>query len=644
MIRRLLALDRRLVAFLHDLAMAAISFPLSLHLRLGPDQFDYADDALRIGLPIFVAVAAVVFLALGLYRGVWRYASMNDLMAILRAVALTILIFLPIMFLVSRLDGMPRSVLPINAFVLVCLLGAPRFLYRTVKDGGFAHLLERADPLRVPVLLVGAGDAAELFIRAITRNRTAPFTVVGILDPGAGPAGRRIHGVPVLGALDAAPALIKTLRRKGVKPQRLIIADETIAPERLRRLLEVGETHGLSLARLPRLTELQTGDGAVPGQVRPIAIEDLLGRPRTVLDRDPMRRLIAGRRVLVTGAGGSIGSELARQAAAFGPARLVLLDHSEFLLYEIERSLRGAFPELAMQALLADIRDRSRLEQVVAQERPELVFHAAALKHVPMAELNPAEAVLTNVIGTRNLAESCRGAGIHAMVLISTDKAVNPAGVLGATKRLAETYCQALDADGRGRRGTRYVTVRFGNVLGSAGSVVPLFQEQLLRGGPLTVTHPDTTRFFMTAREAVELVLQASAIGSESDAPADGALFVLDMGEPVRILDLARQMIRLSGQRPEVDVGILFTGLRPGEKLHERLLHPRETLMPTAIPGLLLAQPRAAPDWPLLRNGIEELAEAAHSGRAEQVLRVLRRMVPEYDAPDAAAARAAASQ
>ncbi|MEX0814135.1 MAG: nucleoside-diphosphate sugar epimerase/dehydratase [Dongiaceae bacterium] len=643
---------RSAVAFVHDVAMAAASFVLALYLRLGGRMFDYMGDTLLWAAAIFAAIAAAVFWAVGLYRGVWRYASMNDLLAIVRGVTLTILVFLPVMFMLSRLEGVPRSTLAINWLVLIFLLGAPRFVYRILKDGGLAHVLERGNGLRVPVLLVGAGDAAELFIREMARDRAAPFQVAGILDMDARRIGQRIHGVPVLGDIETGQRVIDGLRRRERPPQRLIVTRETAAPQ-LRRLLDLAEANGMTLARLPRLAELQSGDGAAsPVQVRPVALEDLLGRPRTVLDREPMRRLAVGKRILITGAGGSIGAELARQLAAFAPAHLALLDHGEYALYTIDGEIGRRWPNLSRSAILADVRDSARLDRAMADERPELVFHAAALKHVPMAEANPAEAALTNAVGTRRVADAARAAGVAAMVLISTDKAVNPTSVLGATKRLAESYCQALDiADPRVKPGdprpggTRFITVRFGNVLGSTGSVVPLFQRQLAEGGPLTVTHREMTRYFMTAREAIELVLRASALGAADEGAARGRIFILDMGEPVRILDLARQVIRLSGQRPEIDIAIAFTGPRPGEKLTEELFHAGEAMAPAGVPGLLLAAPRTA-DLALLRGGLDELAETARGGGDAEVIALLRRLGPENKArpQPGPAARAAAGR
>ncbi|MGH7007378.1 MAG: polysaccharide biosynthesis protein, partial [Stellaceae bacterium] len=440
---------------------------------------------------------------------------------------------------------------------------------------------------------------------------------------------REIGGVAVLGTLDALPRVVEQLAARGDKPQRLILTGRGIEGAAVRRLLDIAHELGIPLARLPRLTEFRDTRADETRTIEPVAIEDLLGRPQTVLDRASMRALIAGRRVLVTGAGGTIGSELTRQIAAFGPARLALFDNGEFALYSIEREILERHPDVPRTALIGDVRDSRRVDAVLAAERPELVFHAAALKHVPMVEANPLEGVMTNVLGTRHMAEACRTHGVRAMVMISTDKAVNPANVMGASKRLAESICQALDViEARRPSGTRFVTVRFGNVLGSTGSVVPLFQRQLAGGGPLTVTHPDISRYFMTTREAVELVLQASALAAADDE-ARGKLFVLDMGEPVKIVDLARQMIRLAGKRPDREVKIEFVGLRPGEKLHEELFHEQEPPVPTRAPGIRLAAPRVI-DYAMLARALDELAEHAHEGRVDRVLVVLCNLVPEY--------------
>ncbi|HTZ35465.1 MAG TPA: nucleoside-diphosphate sugar epimerase/dehydratase [Stellaceae bacterium] len=627
---------RALLAFLHDVVMAALSFALAFYLRLGEDVTRYEPQLTVLYGASFTGIAAVVFLLTGLYRGIWRYASLPDLFNIAKAATLTALIFLPAMFLVTRLETLPRSTLFINWMVLIALLGGPRLGYRLFKDRGLDHILERTDgTLAVPVLLISARDGADTFIRETVRDRNAVYRVVGVLSDTRSRVGREIYGVPVLGTVDELEKVVARLDRRGRRPQRLIVTPQGLDGAALRGLLERADALAIPLARLSRPTQLRQGI-ADPNTIEPIAIEDLLGRPQAVLDREAMARLVGGRRILVTGAGGTIGSELARQLAALAPQRLILFDSSEYLLYTIDIELRERFAGLAIRPLLGDVRDRARVEEVLAGERPEVVFHAAALKHVPMVELNPVEGVLTNVVGSRNVAEAARNQGVRLVVQISTDKAVNPTSVMGATKRLAEAGCQALDLDEAARRGggaTRFVTVRFGNVLGSTGSVVPLFTRQLAAGGPLTVTDPEVTRFFMTVREAVELVLEASAAALGEAAPDDngsrGKIFVLDMGEPVRIADLARQMIRLAGLVPERDVALEYIGLRPGEKLHEELFHDAEAAVPTANPALRLAAPRTA-DYAVLGRSLDELEEQARLGNEARVLDLLQRLVPEY--------------
>jgi FlaA1/EpsC-like NDP-sugar epimerase len=504
------------------------------------------------------------------------------------------------------------------------------------KDRCLDHLLEHGRGAKVPVLLISTKEGADTFIRETVRDRNAVYRVVGMLSDTPSRVGRQIYGVPVLGTIDSLDAVVASLDRRGRRPQKLVITAQGLSGAEIGHLLDRADALAIPLARLPRLTEFQQTRADSPGApmdlARPIAIEDLLGRSQAVLDRAAMGELIRGRRILVTGAGGTIGSELVRQIAALAPARLILFDNSEFLLYAINGELRERWPDLAVRPLLGDVRDRCRVDAVIADEKPQIVFHAAALKHVPMVEANPIEGVLTNVIGSRNVAEAARAHGASLVVMISTDKAVDPASVMGATKRLAEAICQALDLDTarRAMPGTRFVTVRFGNVLGSTGSVVPLFNRQLAAGGPLTVTHPEVSRFFMTVREAVELVLEASATLPEADGgDTRGKIFVLDMGEPVKIIDLARQMIRLAGFTPERDIKISYIGLRPGEKLHEALFHADEAPVATRNPALRLAAPRTA-DYAVLARSIDELDEQARAGREARVLDMLHRLVPEY--------------
>ena len=554
--------------------------------------------------------------------------------------------------------------------MLAALLGGARLIGRLRS----AHRAgPESDVPAQPVLLVGTGDAADLFIRALIAQRAPGYRVEGILAPRARQRGRRILGVPILGAVEEAGAVLDALRAEAHLPALVVLADPSLSGPVLEALLDAADRHGVSVRRAPRVTALDPASARPQAarkiDLRPVSIEELLDRPQVPLDREGMARLIQGRRVLVTGAGGTIGSELARQIAALGPSSLTLLDHGEFALYEIDLELSENHPAVPRRSVLADVRDEPRLRRLMEEIRPELVFHAAALKHVPMVENDPLEGLLTNALGTRVIADAARANGCRAMVFISTDKAVNPTSVMGASKRLAEMYCQALDVAARAAQGAdaaraaqgadaarggaiaagasnapmRCVTVRFGNVLGSTGSVVPLFRRQLERGGPLTVTHPDMQRYFMTVREAVGLVLQASVVGAEDrgEQPPElreGGIFVLDMGKPVKIVDLARRMIRLAGLRPEEDVEIRFTGLRPGEKLYEELFHGQEPPRPTGYAGLLVATPRTA-DAALVGRAIDEIAAAARGGNARGALAGLGRMVPEFEhAPNGAVA------
>ena len=628
-----LRFDRPYVAAVHDITMAAAAFVLSLYLRLGDAFWSQTKDFLLEGTLLFTAICASVFASFRLYRGIWRYASLDDLLAITKAVSLAILIFAVALFALTRLELMPRSALAINWLLLMGMLGGPRLLYRIAKDRGFFGILEQGFDGRIPVLLLGAGDVADAFLRQ-QRKPGEHYRVVGLIDNDLRNVGRYIHGVPVIGVPNKVEDVLNKLRKSAIRPQRILIADAAVTGTEIGGFLEIADRYGMTLARLQHLTDFKTGEAAMV-EPRPIAIEDLLGRPQSRLDRAAMAKLIEGRRVLITGSGGSIGSELARQIAETKPARLILLDHSEYNLYCIDREIAEDTPALSRRAVLGDVRDQMFLDQLFRSEQPELVFHAAALKHVPLAESNPCEAVLTNVIGTRHVADASQAYGATAMVQISTDKAVNPSSLMGATKRLAESYCQALDHKNSGAK-TRYVTVRFGNVLGSTGSVVPLFQRQLAKGGPLTVTHPDVARYFMTVREAVELVLQASTLAIHSNGVANepsgaesGQLYVLDMGEPILIQHLARQIIRLSGLRPDVDVAIEYVGLRAGEKLSEELFHEHETLVSTAHEAIRLANARSV-ELSLLAQRLTELAGHAEARRIQPTLSILCELVPEF--------------
>ncbi len=639
---------RILLNLLLDSILAALAVPLAL-LLAAPGAWPATGLWWLAALPGAVAALLAAGLPLRLSQQYLRFAGLPDLLAIAGASAGAALLFATLQQAVGAWAS-PNPAFPaIHALVLAALLGGLRVL------GRLRHARRGPEPevAPQPVLLVGAGDGADLFIRALTGERSPIYRVMGILSLRSRQAGRRIHGAPILGTVDEAGAVLERLRAEGRLPALIVVADAQVPGSALEGLLDAADRHGVPLRRVPRLTTLDPPrrradrlEGAETPrlQLRPVVIEELLDRPQVPLDREGMARLIQGRRVLVTGAGGTIGGELARQVAALGPAQLTLLDHGEYALYEIDLELRERHGDVIRRAVLADVRDEARIRQLFQEQRPELVFHAAALKHVPMVENDPLEGLQTNALGTRVVADAAREVGCRAMVFISTDKAVNPTSVMGASKRLAEMYCQSLDvlarAAGRdGARpngsGMRCVTVRFGNVLGSTGSVVPLFRRQLERGGPLTVTHPDMRRYFMTVREAVGLVLQASVIGAEdrADQPpelSEGGIFVLDMGKPVKIVDLARRMIRLAGLRPDEDVEIRFTGLRPGEKLFEEMFHGQEPPRPTAFEGLLVATPRTA-DAALVGRAIDEVAAACRGGNPRAALAQLSRLVPEFD-------------
>ena len=612
-----------------DALLAAIAVPVARWI---------ADPAGHAFAPFWLIPAGAAALLLAglpfrLSRQYWRFAGIEDLLTVAASSAAGSVLFAAITMAGGAVSANPAFPV-VHAFTLLVFLGAPRVFYRRMRLRAAGHPPE-ADA--ASILLVGEGEDADLFLRAMAQDRRRAFQVEGLLAPTARLTGRRIQGFPILGSVADAGAVLEQLRGEGRMPDMLVIASPDPTGALLTAVLAEADRFGLRVRRAPRPTALDSNTGADKDQrleLKPVAIEDLLNRAQVPLDRDGMARLIQGRRVIVTGAGGTIGSELARQVAAFGPASLVLIDNGEFALWQIDLELAETHPGVARRTLIADIRDEARIRAVFEDVRPELLFHAAALKHVPMVEANPLEGLLTNAAGTRHVADAARAVGTLAMVLISTDKAVNPTSVMGALKRVAEMYCQGLDIQARQTgSGMRCITVRFGNVLGSTGSVVPLFQRQLARGGPLTVTHPDMQRYFMTVREAVGLVLQASVLrvgGAELPLSNDGGIFVLDMGEPVKIVDLARQMIRLAGLRPEEDVEIRFTGLRPGEKLFEELFHGKEPPVPTGYQGLLMASPRTA-DPAIVGRSLDEIASACRAGQPRLALALLGRLIPEFE-------------
>lgn len=597
---------RTLAAFAHDVVAASLAWMLAFWLRFNfevPPEFERgALQALFWQVPLF----ALLFYLFGLYRGLWRFASISDLHHLVAAIGVGALLTTAIVVLFS-VANIPRSVLLLHPLLLATIMGGSRFAYRSWKE----HRLYGPAKLRgQPVLVIGSGDAADSLLRDI--GRSGQWYAVAVLEDSPGKSGRQLRGLPIISPIDQIGV---TAARLGA--QHAIIAMPAARPGERRRAAELAAAAGLTVMTVPSYDDLLSGRLAV-SNIRKVELEDLLGRESVKLDDDGLHGLLRGRVVLVTGAGGSIGSELCRQIARFEPARLVLLDSSEFALYTIDEELRGKFPELARQCWAADVRDGERVAEILAAEQPAVVFHAAAYKHVPLMEdVNAWQAVRTNALGTLTMARAAQLAGVDKFVLISTDKAVNPTNVMGATKSLAERLCRAVHADG----GTKFVTVRFGNVLGSNGSVIPKFREQIARGGPVTVTHPEIVRYFMTIPEAAQLVLQAGCMGQ------GGEIFVLDMGEPVKIVDLARDMIRLSGFSDD-EIRIEFTGLRPGEKLYEELLADDETTLPTPHPKLRIARLSDA----LSADEHAELLDWLNAGvrSSDEVKRGLRRFVPEY--------------
>lgn len=614
---------RSFIAASHDAMMAALSFMASLYLRLGDEQFYVAIPYLLSGTLLLTIICIAVFSSMHLYSGLWRFASMRDMVTIAKSVSLAILLFAACMFAFNRLDHLPRSVLLINWLLLMAMLAAPRFVYRALKDRTLFWTMTLEEKTKIPVLLIGATGLAEQFIRDMTRDPRTGYRVVGILDNDPQRHHRRLQRIPIYGNVAMLHETLKILDRKNQRPHKILIADPNMNGDEIQAIMRMADKAALPVARIPRLSDFkQHFDEKM--DIQPIALEDLLGRPQMTLDRAAMRALVVGKNVFITGAGGSIGGELVRQILLYSPARLILLDACEYHLYEINRTARAMGDASIITSILGDIRNEKLVAEIFAAYKPDIVFHAAAIKHVPIAEENPEETILTNVFGTKIIADACVAQGTGMMVLISTDKAVHPTSVMGATKRLAENYCQSL---ARNHLNTRFVTVRFGNVLGSTGSVAPLFAEQIARGGPVLVTHPEVTRYFMTIREAVELVLQAAAIGIKMPNKREH-IFVLDMGNPIKIMDLARQMIRLAGRAPE-DIAITITGLRPGEKLYEELFYSMEIQEKTPHASIFLASSPASV-YSELSPALEKLKMSSLARQPVQAVTILKNLVPEF--------------
>lgn len=604
--------NRRGAVILHDFVMVALAWLAAVLIPYNFQQYEQSGLIyfLAYSLPASLALQSLFFLYYRLYKGIWRFASLADLWHIGKAVALGTFSIALFLFLVNRLDGIPRSAFLLYPLFLGFLLGAPRLLYRLWREHSLEFLLANETGKRV--LVIGSGRAGETLVRDMRRGRE--FFPVAFLDDQTRLHGGKVHGVPVLGAIEQLPEWVQPLAI-----ELILIAMPSASDAEMQRIVSVCEQARLPFLTLPKLQDLH-GHQPTLRELRDVSIEDLLGREKVQLEWAHIKQSLHGKTVLVSGGGGSIGSELCRQIAQLAPARLIIFERGEFNLYQIEMDLQRHFPQLDFHAHLGDVCDPVAVAHILQRYQPQIIFHAAAYKHVPMLQYQSREAVRNNILGTRCLATAAVKQGCDAFVMISTDKAVNPANTMGATKRVAEILCQSLNQ----RSQTRFITVRFGNVLGSAGSVVPLFQQQIAKGGPVTVTHPDICRYFMTIPEACQLILQAVAMGE------GGEIFVLDMGTPVKIRFLAEQLIRLSGKEPGKEIEITYTGLRPGEKLYEELFHAEEArYAKTRHAKILLASHRTYP-WERLQQQLGELENACDEYANERLDALLKNLVPEF--------------
>jgi len=593
---------------IHDALAVVMAWLGAYWFRFNLDQIPavFLDQAVTM-LWVIVPAHLLFFVVFGVHRGAWRFTSTYDLSVVIKSVVVGTLVSAVAIFLITKLVAVPRSVFPLHALFLVGLLIGGRIVYRLFRDGQIRSTKGRR------VLIVGAGAAGNMLLRDLQRNSEADYHVVGFIDDDHSKKGREIQGVRILDRVSAIPTLSRLLRI-----ELILIAIPSATAEEMRVVVDYCARAGVRFRTLPKVRDILDGSAST-ADLRSVQLDDLLGRDPVALDWDTMSEMIRGRRILITGGAGSIGSELCRQVARLDPEEVILVEQNEFNLYSLTLELEANFPDIRFSRLLGDVCDRVSMRYILNKHHPHIVFHAAAYKHVPMLQDQIRETIRNNTLGTRSVADAAIAAGVSKVVLISTDKAVNPSSFMGVSKRLAEMVGQLNNMTSD----TRFITVRFGNVLGSAGSVVPLFDQQIRNGGPVTVTDPEMTRYFMTIAEACQLILQACSMG------AGGEIFVLNMGEPVKIDYLARQMIRLAGKVPDEDIEVRYTGLRPGEKLSEELFHPEERLAPTAYEKILLAEGRAL-DTDSFWRRFEELSDAVEHYDHLRAKEIAVQLVPEY--------------
>ncbi|MGH6684685.1 MAG: SDR family NAD(P)-dependent oxidoreductase [Pseudolabrys sp.] len=631
MTRLLKLTPRQILIVLHDLAATAAALVLTFFVRFEDQQLYQRLAALKF-LPLFLIYAAAVYFIFNLHRNKWRFTSVPDLYNIFRAAAVLAvsLLALDYVLVAPNVYGsffFGKITILLYWFLQMFFLGGPRVAYRYFHDARTLQRVKIADA--TPTLVLGRAADAEVLLRSIESGAVKKIWPVGVLSPSSADRGQSIRGIPVLGDIDDLERTVADFSGRGTQVTRLVLTPSALASEaRPEALLIRARKLGLVMSQLP---SLDAGGQAV--QLAPIAVEDLLLRPSVTIDYRRLETFVSGKSIVVTGGGGSIGSEICDRMVTFGAARLLVIENSEPALHAVLEALKGKQSEAEIFGRIADIRDRTRIMNLIAQFKPDIVFHAAALKHVPLLELDWDEGIKTNVFGSINVADAAAAAGAAALVMISTDKAIEPVSVLGATKRLAELYCEALGKE-LGRHlnsekiATRMISVRFGNVLASNGSVVPKFKAQIESGGPVTVTHPDMVRYFMTIREACDLVITAAthALGAGSD---DVSVYVLNMGQPVKIVDLAERVIRLSGLEPGRDIQITFTGIRPGERLHEILFAREEETTEIGIPGIVATKP-VQPSLEAIRNWVATLEQGLSRNERAVIYNVLRDAVPEF--------------